>query len=182
KYLNPFIFIPISILILVLILYLIGKFIAIEVGRFFWSGFEILVNRVPLVSNVYGAVKQVSDFMFAEREMNYSRVVAIEWPRKGIWALTLVTSEGMPALEKYIGEPIYAVLVPTSPMPLTGFTLTVKQSEAVDLDITIDQAIQFIVSCGVVTCYQPLETKGGPDSENKHENISENNYEIESEK
>ncbi len=152
--LHPVIFLPFLVLLLTLLLYLIGKFIAAEIGRFFWLRFEKIVQHLPLVSNVYGAVKQVSDFVFAEQSIPYSRVVAIEWPRKGIWALALVTSEGFPALEKLIGEPVYGVLVPTSPMPLTGFTLTVKQSEAHDIGISLDQAIQFIVSCGVVTTPQ----------------------------
>jgi uncharacterized membrane protein len=88
--------------------------------------------------------------MFNEREIEYTRVVAVEYPRKGIWSLAFVTGESMLDIACAANEPVLAVLIPTSPMPFTGFTITVKKSETVDLNITMEQALQFIVSCGVV--------------------------------
>jgi uncharacterized membrane protein len=76
--------------------------------------------------------------------------VAIEYPRKGIWQLAFVTGESLGDIAAAANEPVLAVLVPTSPMPFTGFTVTVKRSETLDLSITMEQALQFIVSCGVV--------------------------------
>ncbi len=149
-FLQPIVSVPFYLSLFVLILYLLGKFMAAGIGRFFWARFERGVDRVPLVRNVYGSVKQVSDFVLSEREIEYSRVVAIEWPRKGIWSLALVTGESMIDVEAAANEPVMSVLIPTSPMPMTGFTLTVKKSETVDLKISFDEAIQFIVSCGVV--------------------------------
>ena len=148
--LKPYIFIPTLTLLFLVLIYLFGKIIAVSAGRMAWNALEQVVSQVPLVREVYGAVKKVIDMVLSEQEVKFSRVVAIQWPRKGVWALALVTSEGIPAIEKLVGEPVFAVLVPTSPMPATGFTLHVKQSEAIDVGITIDQAIQFIVSCGVV--------------------------------
>lgn len=150
KFLRPHISVPFFLSLFVLVLYLLGKFMAAGIGRFFWNHFERGVDRVPLVRNVYGSVKQVSDFVLSEREIEYSRVVAVEWPRKGIWSLALVTGESMLDIEAAANEPVLSVLIPTSPMPMTGFTLTVKKSETVDLKISFDEAIQFIVSCGVV--------------------------------
>jgi uncharacterized membrane protein len=155
-YLRPYLFIPFLFVVFVFLLYLVGKLISAGMGRFFWRHFEQGVERVPLVRNVYGAVKQVSDFVLAEREIEYSRVVAIEWPRKGIWTLAMVTGQSMSDIEAAANEPVYSVLVPTSPMPMTGFTITVKKSETIDLNISIDQAIQFIVSCGVVVPIQQV--------------------------
>lgn len=150
KFLRPHISVPFFLSLFVLVLYLLGKFMAAGIGRFFWTHFERGVDRVPLVRNVYGSVKQVSDFVLSEREIEYSRVVAVEWPRRGIWSLALVTGESMLDIEAAANEPVLSVLIPTSPMPMTGFTLTVKKSETVDLKISFDEAIQFIVSCGVV--------------------------------
>ncbi len=149
-FLQPIVSVPFYLSLFILVLYLLGKFMAAGIGRFFWGHFERGVDRVPLVRNVYGSVKQVSDFVLSEREIEYSRVVAIEWPRKGIWSLALVTGESMIDIEAAANEPVLSVLIPTSPMPMTGFTLTVKKSETVDLKISFDEAIQFIVSCGVV--------------------------------
>ncbi len=150
RYLNPYFVIPAFLSLFILALYLLGKFMAAGMGRFFWGLFERGVSRVPLVRNVYGAVKQVSDFVLSERELEYSRVVAVEWPRKGIWSMALVTGESMIDIEAAANEPVLSVLIPTSPMPMTGFTMTVKKSETIDLSISFDEAIQFIVSCGVV--------------------------------
>lgn len=150
RYLRPQVVVPFFLALFVLLLYLLGKFIAAGIGRIFWNLFEKGIDRVPLVRNVYSSVKQVSDFLLSERELESSRVVAVEWPRKGIWSLGLVTGESLKDIEAAANEPVLSVLVCTSPMPMTGFTVTVRKSETVDLDISVDQAFQFIVSCGVV--------------------------------
>ncbi|QDS98312.1 DUF502 domain-containing protein [Adhaeretor mobilis] len=150
KFLRRHIVIPIFLLLFLLILYLLGRFMAAGVGRFFWMQCERVINRLPIVRNVYSSVKQVTDFMFSEREIEYTRVIAIEYPRKGIWSLGMVTGESLLDISCAANEPVLSVLIPTSPMPFTGYTVTVKKSEAVDLNLTIDQAFQFIVSCGVV--------------------------------
>jgi uncharacterized membrane protein len=149
-YLRPYVVVPAFILVFTLLLYLLGKFMAAGIGRFFMVLFEGAIRRVPLVRNVYSAVKQVSAFLLNEREMQVSHVVAVEYPRKGIWQIGLVTGEGLADVEAMVGEQCLSVLVCTSPMPMTGFTITVRRSECLDLNITLDQAIQFIVSCGVV--------------------------------
>jgi uncharacterized membrane protein len=142
----------------VLTLYLLGKSVAVGIGRMLVNQFEKLIQRVPLVSNVYSAVKQVTDFVFTESEIEFNRVVAVQYPRLGIWSVGFVTGESMADIQSSANEPVLSVLMPTSPMPVTGFTITVLKSEAIDLNITIDQAIQFIVSCGVVVPRQQQHT------------------------
>ena len=149
-WLNRLTTVPIFLLGFILVLYLLGKFLAAGVGRWAWNGVERLVNRLPIISNVYSSVKQVTDFAFSQTELQYTRVVAVQYPRKGVWSLGFVTGEGMLDVRMAANEPVMAILVPTSPMPATGFTITVPKSETIDLNITIDQAIQFCVSCGVV--------------------------------
>jgi len=148
--------IPIFLCVFLMVLYLLGKFLAAGVGRFFWMQFERVIQQLPLIRNVYSSVKQVTDFMFSEREIEYTRVVAVEYPRKGIWTIAMVTGESMLDIRCAANEPVLSVLVPTSPMPFTGFTVTVKKSETVDLNLTIEQAFQFIVSCGVVVPPQQI--------------------------
>lgn len=142
--------IPVFLCLFILVLYLLGKFLAAGIGRMFWNAFEQIIARLPLVRNVYSSVKQVTDFVFTESEIEYTRVVAVEYPRKGLWSLGFVTGDSMLDIKDAAGEPVMSVLMPTSPMPATGFTITVRKSETVDLNITVDQAFQFIVSCGVV--------------------------------
>ncbi len=150
EYLNRWFVVPVFVCVLILVLYLLGKFLAAGVGRFMWGQLERLITRLPLVSKVYSSVKQVTDFMFSDTTIKATRVVAIEYPRRGIWTLAMVTGESMLDIRAAANEPVLSVLVPTSPMPFTGFTMTVRKSETIDLNITMDQAIQFIVSCGVV--------------------------------
>ena len=149
-FLQPYLVVPFFLSVFIILLYLLGKFMAAGIGRMFWNLFEGGINRVPLVRNVYSSVKQVSDFMLSAREIEYSRVVAVEWPRKGIWSLGLVTGESLKDIEAVANEPVLSLLICNSPLPMTGFTVTVRKSETIDLDITIDQAFQFVISCGVV--------------------------------
>jgi uncharacterized membrane protein len=142
--------IPVFLLVFILLLYLAGKFLAAGVGRVMWNLGEGIIHRLPIIRNVYSSAKQVTDFVFSEREVEYTRVVAVEYPRKGIYSLGFVTGESMLDIRAAANEPVLSVLMPTSPMPVTGFTITVPRSETIDLDITIDQALQFVVSCGVV--------------------------------
>lgn len=158
-YLKPLYVVPIFLLVLLLILYLLGKLLAISVGRFFWSVFEKGVDRLPLVNSVYSSVKQVTDLMFNEHEIKYTRIVAIEFPSKGMWSVGFVTSEGLLDIEAAANEPVVAVLVPYAPLPVTGVVVVVRKSETVDLNITLDQAFQFIVSCGVVVPQQQISRR-----------------------
>jgi len=149
-YLRPYVVVPAFVLVFTLLLYLLGKFMGAGIGRFFWSLLEGGIERLPLVRNVYSAVKQVSGFILNERALQVSRVVAVEYPRPGVWALGFVMGEGMAPIERLVGQECVTVLICTSPMPMAGFVITIRRTEAIELDLTLDQAIQFIVSCGVV--------------------------------
>ena len=150
EYLKPYFAIPLFLALFILLLYLLGKFIAIGVGGYFANMFESGIRRLPVVRNVYSAAKQISDFLFSEREFEFTRIVAVEHPRKGVWSVGFVTGEGLPEVRKSVGEPLVTVLIPYSPLPITGCTIIVRKSECIDLDITFDQACEYIVSCGVV--------------------------------
>ena len=142
--------IPAFILLFLILLYLLGKLLAARIGRIFLRSAEGFIQRLPFIRTVYSSVKQVTDFVFTERDIEFTRVVAVQYPREGIWSVGFVTGESMLTMQNVAAEPVLSVLMPTSPMPATGFTITVRKSEIIDLDITIDQAIQFVVSCGVV--------------------------------
>lgn len=166
RYLPRTFIVPLFLLVFLSALYFLGRVFAHGIGRWFVNSLEAGVNRIPLVNKVYGSVKQVTDFAFSEREIEFNRVVAVEYPREGIWSIGFVTGNGIPDIAKAAGEPVLSVLMPTSPMPMTGFTITVRRSEAIDLDMTIDEAIQFCVSCGVVVPTRRLQSapaaKGEP--------------------
>lgn len=150
RHLQRHLFVPAFLALFLSLLYLLGKLMAAGIGRFFLHYIEKVITQLPIIRNVYSSVKQVTDFALNENEMTFSSIVAVEYPRKGIWSMGFVTGEGMKDIREAAGEPILTVLMPTSPMPATGFTISIPKSETIELNITIDQAVQFCVSCGVV--------------------------------
>ncbi|MEZ5939845.1 MAG: DUF502 domain-containing protein [Planctomycetaceae bacterium] len=148
-------------LIIIILLYFVGRFVSARIGRWLFSRFEEnVLGRVPLVRNVYGSAKRVTDFIFTEKQaVEYRRVAAVEYPRRGIWSLGFITGEGFKEISVEAGEPCVAILMPTSPMPMTGFTITVPKTDILELNITIEEAMQFCISCGV---FVPDEHKLDP--------------------
>ncbi len=119
----------------------------------------ILLLDIPFLKQVYPSVKQMTDFLLAhdKKEKIFSRVVAVEYPRKGIWSIGLVTGSGIKSIQKDKDEEYLSILIPTSPTPFTGFVIMVPKKETIELDITIEQAIRFTVSGGVITPSVHLE-------------------------
>ncbi len=134
----------------IIVMYFLGRFVTAKIGKWFVLRLESVLVRVPLVRNVYSTVKQVTDFVLSDREVEFQRVVAIEYPRAGSWTLGFVTGEGMLECAAEVREPMLTVLIPTSPVPAGGFTVMVPRSSVIDLTLTVDQAVQFVVSCGVL--------------------------------
>ena len=139
-------------------LYVFGRFLTSFMGRLVWRIIERTLIQVPVIKQIYPSVKQVTDFLLAERKMEYSKVVAVEYPRKGIWSIGLVTNFGMLTLDKALQGDLVTIFVPSSPTPITGYTITVKRSEIIDLPISIDEALRFTISGGVI---QPLHERTG---------------------
>ncbi len=150
RFLRPEIIVPVFVCTFLLLTYLLGKFLAAGVGTFVVGFFERGIGRLPLVRHVYSSVKQVTDFMLAQKKFDFTRVVAVEYPCKGVWSVGFVTSESLSDIRAAANEPVVAVLVPCSPMPMAARSVVVRKREVVELHMTVDQALQFIVSCGVV--------------------------------
>ena len=141
-------------------IYFIGAVVGRRVGAYVVKRIEDdVLAKLPVVSRVYGSVKQVTDFFFAEKQISYNSVVAVEYPREGVWSIGFVTGEGMRETVEAAGEPLYSILMPTSPMPMTGFTISAPRSKCHELDLTVEQAFQFCLSCGVLV--PPQQAHGG---------------------
>ena len=160
RFLRPQFIVPVFVCTFLLLTYLLGKFLAAGIGTFLWGFFERGIGRLPLVRNVYSSVKQVTDFMLAQKKFDFTRVVAVEYPCKGVWSVGFVTSESLSDIRAAANEPVVAVLVPCSPMPMAARSVVVRKREVVELHMTVDQALQFIVSCGVVVPPQQRTNTG----------------------
>jgi uncharacterized membrane protein len=150
----------------------VGALFASVVGRTLWKMVEKFIMNTPVLSKVYPYVKQVTDFLFAQEEqekMPFSRVVAVEYPRKGIWSLGLVTGSGLTKVVDNVRKEFLTVLIPTSPTPFTGFVIMVPRKQTIDMDMTIEEAFRFTVSGGVITPgrKQGVPALPKPDSESQ---------------
>ena len=114
---------------------------------------EKFIMNTPLLRQVYPYVKQITDFLFIQEEEKkkmFSRVVAVEYPRKDIWSLGFVTGSGIEKVVENEKKEFLTVLIPTSPTPFTGFVIMVPKKSTIEMDMTIEQALRFTVSGGVI--------------------------------
>jgi uncharacterized membrane protein len=132
---------------------IIGAILASYVGKSLWKMAENFIMNTPLLRRVYPYVKQITDFLLTQEEQKklFSRVVAVEYPREGIWSVGFVTGSGLSNVVNTIKKEFVTVIIPTSPTPFTGFVITVPKKQTIDLDMTIEEALRFIVSGGVIT-------------------------------
>lgn len=120
------------------------------IGRRLVIWWEVLLARIPIVSTIYSSVKQVSDTLFSPSGQAFRKAVLVEFPRQGVWTVGFVVgSPGAPLQRPLTGEHA-SVYVPTAPNPTSGYILIVPIGQIVDLDITVDEALKFVVSMGVV--------------------------------
>jgi uncharacterized membrane protein len=139
-----------GLLVAAVVIYFIGHVLATFIGRSIWHVAEQTVSRLPVVRAVYPHVKQFIDFLLSEQKREYSRVVAVEYPRRGIWSIGLVTGDAIRELEQATGQEMLTIFVPYSPWSMTGYAITAARTEVIDMNITVDQAIRFVVSGGVI--------------------------------
>ena len=151
-------------------IYMFGRFLASFVGRSLWIVAERTIFRAPVVKQIYPSIKQVTDFLLAQRQLEFSGVVSVEYPRKGIWSLGLVTGPGMRTLTEGLGSELLTVFIPSSPTPVTGYTITVRRDEVIDLPISIDDALKFTVSGGLIK--PPTQRLVGQPHNNHEQNFS----------
>jgi len=139
-------------IIALIIVFIIGALLASVVGKALWKMIEKFIMRAPFLKQVYPYVKQVTDFLFSKEEQKqmFSRVVAVEYPRKGIWSLGMVTGTGLKKVAQNVQKEILTVLIPTSPTPFTGFIIMVPKDQTIELDISTEEALRFTISGGVI--------------------------------
>lgn len=143
----------IGLILAVLLFYLAGRIFGGFVGRRIAARLERIVASVPIFKQVYPYVKQLVDFMLGEKKIEFDRVVLVEYPRKGIWSVGFLTGHSMndlAAAAGYDAVQMVTVFIPSSPTPFTGYTISLPRSEIRPLSITVEEALRFTVSGGVL--------------------------------
>jgi uncharacterized membrane protein len=135
----------------ILAVYILGRLVGGYLGRRLLSAFESGLLTVPGIRQVYPALKQVVEFLFGseKKKLNFNRVVMIEYPRPGLWQMGLVTGDATPEIVAACGDAV-TVFIPNSPAPFSGWTVTVPRADVREIPLTVDEALRYLVSAGVV--------------------------------
>lgn len=142
-----------GIVFFILIVFLLGvlaEISRIRIFHWFAAKFEKFFFSLPLVEKIYSPVRQVVSFLFFSPTANFKKTVLVEYPRKGIYSLGFITNDSTIAFAQKGNKKYYNIFVPSSPSPLTGFTIIVEEREVIFLDIAVDKAIKMIISGGLL--------------------------------
>ena len=139
-----------GVLVLVLGLLLTGIFATNMVGQWWLSQGSKLLSKIPIVKSIYNSVKQVSDTLFSSSGNAFREAVLVQYPRQGSWTIAFVT--GRPGGEAALHLPgeYVSLYVPTTPNPTSGFFLMVPRADVVQLKMSVDEALKYVISMGVV--------------------------------
>lgn len=119
---------------------------------------ELLLARIPIVNSIYSSVKQVSDTLFSSSGNAFRKALLIQYPRQGSWTIAFLTGTPGGDVRKHLQGDYVSVYVPTTPNPTSGFFLMMPKADTIELDMSVDQALKYIVSMGVVAP-ESLENK-----------------------
>ncbi|MFH0889068.1 MAG: DUF502 domain-containing protein [Planctomycetota bacterium] len=135
------------------IIFIVGYITATFVGRRIFGILEKnVLQKIPIVSLIYPYAKQLIDlFVGDKKKAAFKSVVSIQYPRPGIYAIGFITSEGLSEIRNVTGKQCVTVFIPSSPTPFTGWTIMVPEDEVIKLNMTVDEAIRFVVSGGILT-------------------------------
>jgi uncharacterized membrane protein len=117
-----------------------------------------VLNRIPVVNSIYSSVKQISDTLFSSSGQAFRKALLVQWPHPGMWTIGFLTGTPGGDVTRHIPQDCVSVYVPTTPNPTGGYFVIVPRKDVVELDMTVDEALKYIISMGVVP---PVPPAGG---------------------
>ena len=145
-----------GVLLTLAVVFVTGVFAANIIGQrlvMYWEG---LLAHIPIVKSLYSSVKQVSDTLFSSSGVAFRKALLVQYPREGSWTIAFLTGQPGGDVANHLKGAYVSVYVPTTPNPTSGFFLMMPAADVVELDISVDAALKYIISMGVV----PPEDKG----------------------
>ena len=169
-----------GVVLTVLVVFFTGVLATNFLGQRLVRLWEIVLSRIPIVNTIYSSVKQVSDTLLSPHGNAFRKALLVEYPRKGSWTIAFLT--GVPAEEirrrvspsmsgEAGGPEMVSVYVPTTPNPTSGFFLMFRKDETVELDMSVDEALKYVVSMGVVV--PPVRSNATPGNQAAPQNNAE---------
>ncbi|WP_131781632.1 DUF502 domain-containing protein [Legionella gresilensis] len=137
--------------VLSLLLLIITGIVATNIlGQRIMGWGEALLARIPLVRTIYNTSKQIIQAVFATNSQAFRKVMLVQYPRKGIWSLAFQTGMANAEIISHTGDEMVSLFIPTTPNPTSGFLILVPKRDVIELAMTIDEALTFIISLGVM--------------------------------
>jgi uncharacterized membrane protein len=139
-----------GVIMMVLGLLLTGMFAANMIGQWWVHQWHRLMHQIPIVKSIYSSVKQVSDTLFSTSGNAFREAVLVQYPRRGAWTIAFVTGRPGGEVETRLPGDYISVYVPTTPNPTSGFFLMMPRADVVPLKMSVDEALKYVISMGVV--------------------------------
>ena len=130
----------------ILFLYFLGLIVRNVLGKRIYLLVEVLLDNIPIVNKIYKTIKNVTDTLSNSKEQSFTKVVMIEYPRKELWTLAMVTGQSIDTNN----VEYYNLFVPTTPNPTSGYMIIIKKSDAIDANISVEEGLSIIISGGMI--------------------------------
>jgi uncharacterized membrane protein len=139
-----------GVLLTLAILLIVGAVVSNFFGRKIAQWGDSLVTRIPVVRSIYSSVKQVSDTLFSPSGNAFRTAVLVQWPRPDVWTIGFVTGTPGGDVANYLVGDYLSVYVPTTPNPTGGYFVMLRKSDCIELKMSVDEALKYVISMGVV--------------------------------
>lgn len=139
-----------GVLFALLVVLSIGALASNFIGNKLVNWWHALLHRIPVVRSIYSAVKQVSDTLFSEKGNAFRKAVLVQWPRENMWTIAFLTGHPSGEVGSHLPDDCLSVYVPTTPNPTGGYFIMVRKSDCIELDMSVDEALTYVISMGVI--------------------------------
>ena len=153
-----------GVLLTVLVVAMTGLLARNIIGERLVLYWEALLGRIPIVRSIYSSVKQVSDTILSPNGQAFRRALLVQYPRAGAWTIAFQTGTPADEVRRLLGIEMVSVYVPTTPNPTSGFFLMVPRADTIELNMSVDEALKYVVSMGVVA---PADRRATPLATNR---------------
>ena len=145
-----------GVILTILTIFLTGLAATNFVGAQLVEFWHDMLHRIPVVNSIYSSIKQISDTLFSTGSQAFRKALLVQWPHPGMWTIGFLTGTPGGDVVKHVPPDCVSVYVPTTPNPTGGYFIIVRRADVVELDMSVDQALKYIISMGVVP---PLPNK-----------------------